>query len=139
LRKYMPHTAALAMVAAASMAGVPLLNGFLSKEMVFSATLDLHALGQASWLLPAGAAAAGIFGVAYSLRFIHGLFFNGEPRDLPVYPPHEPPRYMKIPVEVLVALCLLVGVFPGWTVAPILSAAAAATLPGPVPAYSLAL
>ena len=30
---FMPHTATLAMIAAASMAGVPLLNGFLSKEM----------------------------------------------------------------------------------------------------------
>ncbi|MFP3441890.1 proton-conducting transporter membrane subunit, partial [Pantoea sp. SIMBA_133] len=30
LWRYMPHTATLAMVAASSMAGVPLLNGFLS-------------------------------------------------------------------------------------------------------------
>src|SRR5699024_289310 len=33
LRTLMPVTATLAMVAAAAMAGVPLLNGFLSKEM----------------------------------------------------------------------------------------------------------
>ena len=33
LMKFMPWTATLAMVAAASMAGVPLANGFLSKEM----------------------------------------------------------------------------------------------------------
>ena len=33
--RYMPYTATLAMVAAAAMAGVPLLNGFLSKEMFF--------------------------------------------------------------------------------------------------------
>lgn len=32
----MPYTATLAMVASASMAGVPLLNGFLSKEMFFA-------------------------------------------------------------------------------------------------------
>jgi multicomponent K+:H+ antiporter subunit A len=32
---YMPYTATLAMIAAAAMAGVPLLNGFLSKEMFF--------------------------------------------------------------------------------------------------------
>jgi multicomponent K+:H+ antiporter subunit A len=34
--KAMPHTATLAMVAAAAMAGVPLANGFLSKEMFFA-------------------------------------------------------------------------------------------------------
>ena len=45
LWRYMPFTGALAMVAAAAMAGVPLLNGFLSKEMFFAETLHLNALG----------------------------------------------------------------------------------------------
>ncbi len=36
LRSMMPITATLAMVASAAMAGVPLLNGFLSKEMFFA-------------------------------------------------------------------------------------------------------
>jgi multicomponent K+:H+ antiporter subunit A len=36
LYRFMPITATLAMVAAAAMAGVPLLNGFLSKEMFFA-------------------------------------------------------------------------------------------------------
>eukprot|EP01036_Dinobryon_divergens_P049480 gene49480-66290_t len=36
LYRYMPATATLAMVASAAMAGVPLLNGFLSKEMFFA-------------------------------------------------------------------------------------------------------
>src|SRR5690606_39502335 len=39
LNRSMPFTARLAMVAAAAMAGVPLLNGFLSKEMFFAETL----------------------------------------------------------------------------------------------------
>ncbi|MGO4816658.1 proton-conducting transporter membrane subunit, partial [Cupriavidus sp. 2MCAB6] len=36
LFRYMPITGTLAMVACAAMAGVPLLNGFLSKEMFFA-------------------------------------------------------------------------------------------------------
>src|SRR6218665_1017964 len=40
LYKAMPITGTLAMVAAASMAGVPLLNGFLSKEMFFAETVN---------------------------------------------------------------------------------------------------
>jgi multicomponent K+:H+ antiporter subunit A len=52
LWKYMPHTALLAMVAAASMAGVPLLNGFLSKEMFFNETLHLRSYGFLNWLVP---------------------------------------------------------------------------------------
>ncbi len=137
--KYMPHTATLAMVAAASMAGVPLLNGFLSKEMFFAETLHLAPLGSFNWALPAAATLAGIFAVAYSARFIHDVFFNGEPIDLPKYPPHEPPRYMKVPVEILVALCLLVGILPALTVAPLLAVAAGAVLNGPLPEYSLAI
>jgi multicomponent K+:H+ antiporter subunit A len=131
--KYMPHTAMLAMVAASAMAGVPLLNGFLSKEMFFSETLNLHMLGSFNWVIPAGATLGGVFSVAYSLRFIHDVFFNGEPINLPKYPPHEPPRYMKVPVEVLVFLCLLVGIVPAYTVAPLLAAAAKARLGGGLP------
>ncbi|TBV06757.1 monovalent cation/H+ antiporter subunit A [Phytopseudomonas dryadis] len=139
LWKYMPHTAILAMVAASAMAGVPLLNGFLSKEMFFSETLSQDLLGSFNWMIPAAATLAGVFSVAYSLRFIHDVFFNGEPVDLPKYPPHEPPRYMKIPVEVLVFMCLLVGMLPAYTVAPLLASAASASLGGELPYYSLAV
>jgi len=140
LYKYMPHTAVLAMVAASAMAGVPLLNGFLSKEMFFGETLYLQWLGEASWhwVLPWAATLAGVFAVAYSLRFIHDVFFNGEPKDLPKTP-HEPPRWMMVPVEVLVVLCIAVGIFPGWTVKAPLEAAAGAVLQGPLPEFSLAI
>ncbi|SIR92502.1 multisubunit potassium/proton antiporter, PhaA subunit /multisubunit potassium/proton antiporter, PhaB subunit [Aquipseudomonas alcaligenes] len=137
--KYLPHTAVLAMVASSAMAGVPLLNGFLSKEMFFGETLQQHLLGSFSWVIPAAATLAGVFSVAYSLRFIHDVFFNGEPVNLPKYPPHEPPRYMKIPVEILVFLCLLVGMLPAYTVAPLLAVAAQASLGGELPEYSLAI
>ncbi|WP_375737941.1 monovalent cation/H+ antiporter subunit A [Pseudomonas boanensis] len=137
--KYLPHTAVLAMVASLAMAGVPLLNGFLSKEMFFGETLQQHLLGSFSWVVPAAATLAGVFSVAYSLRFVHDVFFNGEPVALPKFPPHEPPRYMKVPVEILVFLCLLVGMLPGYTVAPLLAAAASASLGGELPEYSLSI
>ncbi|MDP1652736.1 MAG: monovalent cation/H+ antiporter subunit A [Rhodocyclaceae bacterium] len=138
LWKYLPHTALLAMVASAAMAGVPLFNGFLSKEMFFAEAVGAGGQMRFGWLLPAAVTVAGIFAVAYSLRFIHDVFFNGEPIDLPKTP-HEPPRWMKVPVEILVALCLLVGIFPAQTVAPILAVAAGAVLQGPLPAHDLAL
>ena len=40
LFKAMPVTGTLACVASAAMAGVPLMNGFLSKEMFFAETVD---------------------------------------------------------------------------------------------------
>lgn len=139
LWRYMPHTATLAMVAASSMAGVPLLNGFLSKEMFFAESLALNLPGLWGWLPPIVAILAGIFAVAYSARFVHDVFFNGKPVDLPIYPPHEPPRYMKIPVEILVFACIMVGVFPTISVGPLIYAAASATLDEAVPDYELAV
>ncbi|HLV77443.1 MAG TPA: proton-conducting transporter membrane subunit, partial [Marinobacter sp.] len=136
---YMPHTATLAMVAASSMAGVPLLNGFLSKEMFFAESLQLNLPGLLAWVPPIVATLAGIFAVAYSARFVHDVFFNGKPVNLPIYPPHEPPRYMKIPVEILVFACIMVGVFPAYSIGPLLYSASAATLAGEVPDYHLAV
>ena len=139
LWKYMPLSGTLAIVAAAAMAGVPLLNGFMSKEMFFAQTLHLSDMGPAARLLPVAAAVSGILAVAYSARFIHDVFFNGEPVNLPIYPPHEAPRYMILPMAVLVGQCLVVGVFPTLTVAPFLALASAAVLNGPLPAYNLAV
>ena len=138
LWKFMPYTATLAMVAAAAMAGVPLFNGFLSKEMFFAEAVGAGGQMRLGWLLPAAVTVAGVFAVAYSLRFIHDVFFNGDPIDLP-RTPHEPPRWMKVPVEILVVLCLVVGIFPAQTVAPILAVAAGAVLQGPLPEYDLAI
>ena len=138
LARYMPWTAALATIAAGAMAGVPLLNGFLSKEMFFAETFQVQWLGPWYWLLPVAATLAGIFTVAYSTRFVHDVFFGPAPQGLPKTP-HEPPRWMKVPVEILVGLCLLVGLTPAITVDPLLRAAAGAVLQAPLPEFSLAL
>ncbi len=134
----MPYTALLATVSAAAMAGVPLLNGFLSKEMFFAELLQQEVLGSFRHLLTLTAALAGVFSVAYSLRFIHDVFFDRPWCELPQRP-HEAPAWMRVPVTVLSAVCLLVGVFPDQTVRPLLEAASASVLMGPTPEYSLAL
>src|SRR5690606_34262743 len=96
----MPITATLAIVAAAAMAGVPLLNGFLSKEMFFAATVANHVDSVLDEALPYVATLAATFTVAYSLRFVHGAFFGPPPTDLP-RPPPELPSWMVIPVALL--------------------------------------
>ncbi|MFP4075843.1 MAG: monovalent cation/H+ antiporter subunit A [Halochromatium sp.] len=132
----LPQTGLLAMIAAAAMAGVPLLNGFLSKEMFFEKTVYMATFEESTWLLPVLATIAGALAVAYSLRFIHDVFFNGTPTDLP-RSPHEPARWMRVPVEILVVICIAVGILPSLTFGPLLAVAAGATLQAPLPAYSL--
>jgi multicomponent K+:H+ antiporter subunit A len=137
LFRFMPYTATLAIVAAAAMAGVPLLNGFLTKEMFFTESLIVTQMRGLRPVEPILATIASIFSVAYSARFIH-IFFRGSGEGMPKRP-HEPPRFMRIPVEALVLLCVAVGVAPGLLVEPILSVAAGAVLNGDLPYYHLAL
>jgi multicomponent K+:H+ antiporter subunit A len=139
LRRYLPHTAVLASVAAMAMAGVPLLNGFLSKEMFFTEAAQTPLFGSFNWLVPLLATVAGVLSVAYSLRFVNDVFFGSAPAALQAHGPHEPPRFMRVPVELLVVLCLAVGIVPMLIVGPLLAAAASATLGGVLPEYKLSL
>ncbi|OYT81837.1 monovalent cation/H+ antiporter subunit A [Pseudomonas sp. PGPPP2] len=138
LVRLIPFTATLAMVASASMAGVPLLNGFLSKEMFFAETVFISATQWVEIALPMIATIAGTFSVAYALRFTVDVFFGPPAKDLP-HTPHEPPRWMRAPVELLVFTCLLVGIFPAQVVGSILAAAALPVVGGVLPEYSLAI
>ena len=138
LRKSMPITFMLAAVASAAMAGVPLLNGFLSKEMFFAETVYVSAQPWMRVALPVAATLAGIFSVAYSLRLVYAVFFGQPAAELPRVP-HEPPRWMRFPVELLVVICLVVGILPEWSVGRILEIAATSLLQGSPPEYSLAI
>jgi multicomponent K+:H+ antiporter subunit A len=139
LLRYLPVTATLAMIAAASMAGVPLANGFLSKEMFFSETVVARSSFEWGIVLPLAATFGGICSVAYSLRLVHDVFFGPVSPRMPNAHPHEPPLFMKVPVALLVVLCVLVGVAPGLTFGPIVHVAAAAVLGAEPPPYHLAL
>jgi multicomponent K+:H+ antiporter subunit A len=135
LRKTMPYTAALAIVASAAMAGVPLLNGFLSKEMFFAETMIVG--GTEDWSMSVAAVLMGVFSVAYSLRFI-SVFFGPPAEDLPKHP-HEPPRWMRFPVECLVVLCIAVGIMPERVVGRILAVATHSVVGPDMPEYDLGI
>ena len=139
LYRYLPITATLAMVASAAMAGVPLLNGFLSKEMFFAEAVETHADSLLDRALPYVATISGAFAVAYSLRFIHTVFFGPPPHGLPRAKPHEPPHWMRLPIELLVMICLIVGIVPGLSIGPFLHTAVISVLGDTPPEYSLAL
>ncbi|TAD80813.1 MAG: monovalent cation/H+ antiporter subunit A, partial [Sphingomonadales bacterium] len=75
LAKAMPVTALLATFAAASMAGLPPLGGFISKELMLYQTPKLALFGL-PWLLPVLATLGATFSVGYSLRLATHLFFG---------------------------------------------------------------
>ncbi|WP_028035415.1 monovalent cation/H+ antiporter subunit A [Chelativorans sp. J32] len=134
----LPITGTLAMVASGAMAGVPLLNGFLSKEMFFAEAILEHRESLLDSVTPYLAVLAGAFAVTYSVRFIHSVFFGPKATDLP-REPHEPPHWMRLPIELLVLACLLVGVIPGLTIGPYLHTAIVSVLREETPEYSLSI
>ena len=138
LIRAMPRTGALALVATGAMAGVPLLNGFLSKEMFFTETVFLSAHPAVEWGLPLLATVAAVFAVVYSLRFGYDIFFGEPSTDLP-RTPEEPPPWMRVPIQFLVLTCLVVGIVPTLAIGPVLAAAARPVVGGSLPPYSLAV
>jgi multicomponent K+:H+ antiporter subunit A len=138
LMRSMPRTGTLALVASAAMAGVPLLNGFLSKEMFFAETVFLSSHPWVEMGLPVLATVAAIFAVVYSLRFGYDIFFGPPSTDLPRQP-EEAPSWMRTPIWFLVLSCLIVGVAPAFSIGPSLAAAALPVVGGTLPDYSLAV
>ncbi|QKU22965.1 monovalent cation/H+ antiporter subunit A [Acinetobacter lwoffii] len=127
LWQLLPFTATLTMITAASMAGVPLTNGFLSKEMFFS-----ELVASLSGPLMVGSAIvatlAGIFAVAYSIRLVHGVFFDGPlGKQVPNKDAHEPAFGMRAPATLLAILCILVGLLPALLVEKIVNSTTQAT------------
>ncbi len=138
LFRYMPITGTLATVASAAMAGVPLLNGFLSKEMFFAEAVETHADSWLDTAAPYAAVLGSALAVTYSIRLIHSIFLGAPPESFP-REPHEPPFWMRFPVMFLVIACLVVGIIPGLTIGPFLHTAVSSVLGAETPQYSLAI
>ncbi|WP_031293446.1 monovalent cation/H+ antiporter subunit A [Sphingobium sp. HDIP04] len=132
----MPISATLGIVAAASMAGLPPLGGFLSKEMMLEEAA--HTVwAEQHWLMPLAAVIGATLSVAYSLRYIFHLYL-GRRRPYPA-PPHDPPFGLWAPSALLVALTLLIGLFPQRLTADLIARAAGSVTGRTAPAFAPAL
>jgi multicomponent K+:H+ antiporter subunit A len=134
----MPISSTLALIAAGSMAGLPLLNGFLSKEMMLEAAAVTDFAGM-PYVIGALATLAAIFSVAYSARLAFHVYLGRKRDDYP-HKPHDPPVGMWGPVALLVALVVLIGILPALLAGPIVARTAiAVTGLEELPYYTLAL
>ncbi|MCK2219030.1 Na+/H+ antiporter subunit A [Actinomadura sp. ATCC 31491] len=105
LGRAMPWVCGAAVLAGASMAGVPPLAGFVGKEAAFEAL-------RGSPVALAGVVAGSALTAAYTLRFLWGAF-AGKPGVAP-RAPHRPPAAMFAPAALLAALGLAVVPFASW-------------------------
>ncbi|MGL4234673.1 monovalent cation/H+ antiporter subunit A [Tabrizicola sp.] len=124
LRRLMPVTFAIAAIASLSMAGIPPLNGFLSKEMMLEESA--HVAWPNAWLVGILATLGALFSVAYSFRFLVQGFLGPERTDYP-HKPHDPGPGLWAAPAFLAALVVLIGLMPNLTTAWIVNPAASAT------------
>ena len=137
LAAIMPLTATLGVLAAAAMAGLPPLGGFISKEMMLEQSAHTLWGGQVL-LVPVLATIAAMLSAAYSLRYAVALHF-GARRTGEVAAPHDPGAWLLGPPAILVALALALGLLPMALAGPLVAAASAAVIGGVRPELHLAL
>lgn len=112
LMTIMPITFTIALIGSLSMAGLPPFNGFLSKEMFFTAML--RAKEAASWavVLPVVAWIASVFTFLYSTLLVSRTFFGKYKPHLLKKEAHEAPIGMLIAPMVLASLVMFIGFVP---------------------------
>ncbi|NME05940.1 Na+/H+ antiporter subunit A [Psychrobacillus sp. BL-248-WT-3] len=119
LMSLMPISFTIAMIGSLSMAGIPLFNGFLSKEMFLDATLSLQHVGLYSmdtwWILiPIVAWVASVFTFVYSLYFVLHTFRGKHTPELLPKKAHEAPIGMLISPGILATLVIVIFFIPNF-------------------------
>jgi formate hydrogenlyase subunit 3/multisubunit Na+/H+ antiporter MnhD subunit len=114
LGRKMPLTFAACLIAALSVAGIPPLNGFASKWMVYQAIVQMGTTqggtGAALWPLWLLATMFGsALTLAYCVKILHSVFLSRLPDHLTGAKEVTP--LQTFPMLVLASLCVLFGVF----------------------------
>lgn len=116
LAKRMPQTMMLFCIGAAAICALPPLNGFASEWLLYVGLFDTLGLnGQAGYPRAAVAVMAlAIIGALATACFVKllGTVFLGLPRSQAARHAHHPPIAMTMPMVVLTAGCLYIGLFP---------------------------
>lgn len=117
LMALMPFTFTIAVIGSLSMAGMPPFNGFLSKEMFFTATLEIanlniFNLSTLGLLFPIVAWIASIFTFTYCVIIVMRTFLGKLKPERLEKPPHEAPIGMLISPFILVILVVGIFIFP---------------------------
>lgn len=120
LFKQMPVTAILTIIGCASMAGVPFTLGFVAKELFLKMSIHLHTDDMIlKYALPAIAIFGSLFTVAYCIRMAVSPFF-GKLRDTSIHP-HEGSFGLLAPPALMIAICLIGGIYVPLVEGPIAS------------------
>jgi len=106
LFRAMPRTFWLYMIAAFSISGFPLFNGFISKSMVVAGALEAH---HSIAYLFLNLAAVGTF-LSVGIKLPYFTWFSSK-KDKNLVPT-KPPKNMHIGMAIVAFFCILHGIFP---------------------------
>jgi len=140
LARRMPWTWATFLIASVAIVGLPPLNGFVSEWTIAQALLA-GSEGPASLrVLAISLAGLGLIGALALACFtkVDGVIFLGQPRSESARAAQEAGRGQRVPLVLLSALCLGIGLAPGVALAPALRVVAStAAVSSPPPAGAL--
>lgn len=112
--RFMPITFITFLIASFAISGVPPLNGFASKWMIYQGVIETAKAGGYLWIVYLVAAMFGsVLTLASFMKLVHTIFL-GQPYHKPQATAHKPQEThptMWIPTVTLAALCLIFGVF----------------------------
>jgi formate hydrogenlyase subunit 3/multisubunit Na+/H+ antiporter MnhD subunit len=110
LAKFMPVTFASFLVASLAISGIPPLNGFVSKWMIYQGIIESAGRSKGLWVVWLSAAMFGsALTVASFMKLLHAVFLGRPSGDYGS--PKEAPLCMSAPAAALAASCLVFGVF----------------------------
>ena len=89
LYRRMPFSFAVMALGCASMAGIPPMLGFVSKEAIFAALLGGPEASWTGWVAFLVATVGSVLTFAYCARALLGIFFDGMDEERPVHM-HDP-------------------------------------------------
>ena len=133
LQKIMPRVAALTAVGSLAICGLPPLNGFTGEWLLYCGFLQMDYRREIIFFSLAAAMLSLIGGFAViTFTKFYGLIFLGKPHSKSAQKAKEPSSLMLIPMGILAALCLLIGLFPGWALKAAFFAASNISHPTPL-------
>jgi len=134
----MPWVAALTLVGALAMSGLPPLNGFVSEWLLLQAFLFAHQVPHTfvNMLLPMGAAVLVLAAAlaAYVMVKFFGVTFLGRPREAGLARAHDAGVLERIGLVWLALGCVALGLLPTYVIGalrPVVEQLGAALPPGP--------
>ncbi|MFT4412989.1 Na+/H+ antiporter subunit A [Fredinandcohnia humi] len=134
LMTVMPLTFTLAVIGSFSMAGLPPFNGFLSKEMFFTAMvnatkLDIFNMETLGVFFPILAWIASVFTFIYCMILVFTTFTGKLQTEKLEKTPHEAPIGMLLPPIILASLVLIFGFFANILAPSVIEPAVTSILP----------